>query len=122
VEARRQTILVVDDAEDDREAYAALLRSSGFNVVTAGSGQEAVSLAPRHHIDVLLTDLNLPDCSGEQVIQRLRAQASSPLRIAAITGEPGAREAPPGYAGADIIFTKPAEWNSVLQWIRGATG
>src|SRR6266542_518388 len=93
MDARTCTILVVEDAEEALHAYAVLLQSSGFNVLTAPNGQEAVRLSPLHHIDVLLTDLNLPDIPGDILIERLRAQASTPLRIAAITGEATERQA-----------------------------
>lgn len=61
-------VLVVDDEEDVREALAALIGRWGFEVVTAGSGREALALlrsgpAPR----LLLLDLTMPDVNGWSV-------------------------------------------------------
>ena len=112
------TVLVVEDSRDTLDAYGLLLRMDGFHVLKAATGQDAVRLGRHHHIDALITDLNLPDIPGDVLIRTLRAEGELPLRVATITGEDSAWRARARHAGADVVFTKPVEWADVLRWLR----
>src|SRR6266545_4757217 len=115
---RTHTILVVEDARETLDAYALLLQVDGFQVLRASNGRDAVHLSRHHHIDGLITDLNLPDIPGDVLIRTLRAEARRPLRVAAITGEDVSTQAGARQAGADVVFTKPVEWSGVLDWLQ----
>jgi signal transduction histidine kinase/ActR/RegA family two-component response regulator len=67
------TILVVEDEEALREVICDYLRSLGYTVFAAGSGEEALSAASEHegHIDLLITDLVMPKMSGRELAQML---------------------------------------------------
>jgi PAS domain S-box-containing protein len=69
----RETLLVAEDEEALREATCDYLRSLGYAVLAASSGQEALSLASQHekHIDLLITDLAMPGMSGRELAQML---------------------------------------------------
>jgi PAS domain S-box-containing protein len=73
VEAARQVprVLVVDDTEANRYATARILRSAGFDVDEAATGREALD-AMGAHPDVVVLDVNLPDMTGFDVVERLR--------------------------------------------------
>jgi two-component system cell cycle response regulator DivK len=62
--SRRIVILVVEDSTDLREAYAAHLEGQGFEVVQAGDGMEALSLAKSHPPSLVLLDIGLPRLDG----------------------------------------------------------
>ena len=68
-----ETILVAEDEEALREAMCDYLRSLGYTVLAASSGQEALSVASEHegHIDLLITDLVMPEMSGRELAQML---------------------------------------------------
>ena len=68
----RPTILVVEDYVDTQQMLKLLLEDMGFNVLTATKGREALAAAANNHIDLVLTDFNLPDTSGPAVVRRLR--------------------------------------------------
>lgn len=69
------TILVVDDQAALKELAGRALRRSGYNVLEAGSGPEALSIAERHPevIHLLLTEVTLPGMSGIELARRLRS-------------------------------------------------
>src|SRR5258708_12103578 len=73
-DGRRQPdakLLVVEDEPNILELLAASLRYSGFDVVTAAAGNEAVQAAQRHRPDLIVLDVMLPDMDGFDVIRRL---------------------------------------------------
>src|SRR5262245_20974809 len=82
-------LLVVDDEPNIVELLSASLRFAGFEVVTALTGNDAVKAAERHHPDLVLLDVMLPDVDGFVVLRRLRA-TRDPMPVLFLT----ARDAP----------------------------
>jgi two-component system CheB/CheR fusion protein len=113
-ESRRPRVLLVEDATDIRDVFQMLLEAEGAQVVATGSGREAAALAAREDFDVLLTDLGLPDISGEMVIRQTVRNARRRPRIVVVTGydEPFTTRA--RAAGADAVLTKPVMWSSLV--------
>ncbi len=67
-------VLVVDDEDYIRQLAAAGLQRAGYDVITAGSGPEAIAQFAEHadRISLLITDLSMPEMSGEALIGKLR--------------------------------------------------
>jgi PAS domain S-box-containing protein len=78
-------ILLVEDNQDTRECVGALLESEGHRVLTAGDTRTALELNHKHEFDLLITDVGLPDGSGRDLLQKMRATAPH-LEGIAITG------------------------------------
>jgi signal transduction histidine kinase len=75
------TILNVDDDPANRYAVTRTLRRAGYTVREAGTGQEALALA-RENPDLILLDVQLPDVTGFEVCQRLKADpATAPIPV-----------------------------------------
>lgn len=70
---QRCKILVVDDTEANLRLLRALLTGAGYEVATAGCGAEGVEAAVRENPDLILLDIMMPDLTGFEVCQRLRA-------------------------------------------------
>jgi signal transduction histidine kinase/CheY-like chemotaxis protein len=68
----RQTILVVDDNEIQRGLARDLLTPLGFNVLTASTGMECLTLADHHKPNLILLDIAMPEMDGWEVARRLR--------------------------------------------------
>jgi two-component system response regulator PilR (NtrC family) len=68
-------ILIVDDEQSMRELLAILLKKEGFEVVTAGSRAEAAAALARGTVDMVLTDVRLPDGDGIEVLRHVKAAA-----------------------------------------------
>ena len=65
-------VLVVDDHEESRRLVQAVLADCGADVSVAGSADEALNLLRSVYVDVLVSDIGLPDCDGYDLIRRLR--------------------------------------------------
>jgi CheY-like chemotaxis protein len=110
-------VLVVEDAQDIREAFELLLQAEGAEVVATASGREASEAIARQDFDVVLTDIGLPDMPGDEVIQNVLATARRRPWIVVLTGydEPYVSRA--RKAGADVVLTKPLPWSALLSWL-----
>jgi two-component system cell cycle sensor histidine kinase/response regulator CckA len=70
----RKTILVIDDEEMIREIAHDMLTHLGYNIITAGDGEEAVEVFKKQHqtIDLVLVDLIMPKMNGIICFQRMK--------------------------------------------------
>ena len=75
--ARAMTVLVVDDEPRTVEMLTDILRTEGFTVLQAYGGQEGIDLALEKHPDVIILDLMMPEVSGFDVVQQLRANSEA---------------------------------------------
>ncbi len=103
------TILYVDDNETSRFALSLILRAAGYHVREAATGREALRLVAGRP-DLVLLDVNLPDMSGFEVCQRLKAcRATAPvLFVSAISVD--TQDRVHGLSvGAEGYLTKPLE-------------
>jgi DNA-binding response OmpR family regulator len=71
--ASQAKILVVDDTEANLKLLRALLKGAGYEVLTAGSGTDGLKTAAGENPDLILLDIMMPDLTGFEVCQRLRA-------------------------------------------------
>jgi two-component system, chemotaxis family, CheB/CheR fusion protein len=115
-------ILLVEDSDDTREAFARLLELEGAKVTTAANAREAAELAMQGEFDVLLTDLGLPDISGDALITTVVGTAARRPRIVVVTGygEPYVSRA--RAAGADVVLVKPVLWNRLRDQLAAKRG
>lgn len=113
------TILVVDDDHSLRQALSKGLGAHGYDVVTATSGHEAISLAAKTYPHLLLVDLGLPQDSGVDVVTAVRGWSGAPI-IVVSTRLQVAAKASALDAGADDYLMKPFGINELLARIRAA--
>jgi CheY-like chemotaxis protein len=118
--SERPRVLVVDDYPDAREMYAEYLQFSGFDVIEAGNGMEAIERAADRAPDIILMDLSLPVMDGWEATRRLKAdKATADIPIVALTGHAlagileGAKK-----AGCDAFVTKPCLPEDLVKEIR----
>ena len=82
-----QRILVVDDEPSIRTIVEYALRDAGFDVLTAGRGDDALTLIEREPVDLVVLDLMLPGIDGLEVCQRIRAEHTVPIIMLSARGE-----------------------------------
>ena len=100
------TILVVEDEVKIRELLRSYFEREGFDVVTTGSGAEAIGLAQTASPDLLVLDLRLPDVAGESVVSEIRRFSSVPVLM--LTAKAAEQDRIHGLElGADDYVTKP---------------
>lgn len=99
-------ILIVDDEPMLVEAIGAYLENSGYQVYTAGDGREALERFHSVRPDLVLLDLMLPFCSGEEVCQLIRKESRVPIIM--LTAKVHEDDKIDGFNnGADDYMTKP---------------
>ncbi len=67
------TILAVDDSTSIRQLVSFILRQEGYEVLGASDGMEALQVAENRQVDLVLTDLNMPQMDGIALIKALRS-------------------------------------------------
>jgi two-component system, chemotaxis family, chemotaxis protein CheY len=67
-----KTILIVDDSESIREVVIFTLENAGYNVVSAIDGMDALKHLNGQHLDMILTDLHMPNLDGIGLIKEVR--------------------------------------------------
>lgn len=73
--ARKSRILIADDRASSRELLRTVLERSGYEVIEAGDGQEALARAREASPDLILLDLQMPKLDGYGVLAELRGDA-----------------------------------------------
>jgi two-component system cell cycle response regulator DivK len=116
----RPRVLLVDDYPDAREMYAEYLDFSGFEVIEAANGMEALQRAADMQPDIVLMDLSLPVMDGWEATRRLKAdKRTEHIPVVALTGHAlagiseGAKR-----AGCDAFVTKPCLPEDLVKEIR----
>jgi two-component system KDP operon response regulator KdpE len=112
-------ILLVDDEIPIQRAVAPLLRSRGYDVEVAGTGEAALKLVESRPPDLVVLDLGLPDIDGTEVCRRIRAESAMPIIVLSARGaERDKVEAL--ELGADDYVTKPFGPDELVARIRVA--
>jgi CheY-like chemotaxis protein len=113
-------VLVVDDNADAASLLGVLLETQGHDVRIAHDAKAALAIHAEFVADVALLDIGLPGTSGYDLARQLRASASRPLRLIAVTGwgQDGDRERARA-AGFDGHLTKPAQLDTLLAALSG---
>jgi two-component system cell cycle sensor histidine kinase/response regulator CckA len=117
-------VLVTEDLDDLRELMERLLIGSGYQVVSARDGEEALrlALAAPKPFDVLVTDLGLPKVNGKELTLRLRERWPG-LKVLATSGHPPNGEGPLSWLGPQGRFlSKPFHFDALLSELRALLG
>ena len=122
--AKKPVVLLVDDYPDAREMYAEYLEFSGFDIVQAGNGVEAIERAHDSHPDVILMDLSLPVMDGWEATRRLKAdETTKDIPVLAVTGHALTGVSNDAKkAGCDGFITKPCLPEDLVTEIRKVLG
>ena len=67
-------ILVVDDEEEPRRRLSDLLQSSGYVVMEASSGREALAMLQDEELDLVITDIVMPEMDGLELVHRMKSE------------------------------------------------
>ena len=111
-----RTILVVDDERPVRDLLVAVLTRQGFSVRAAATAEQAVELEREQPVDLLVTDVILPEMSGPELARVIR-QRSPQTRVLFMSGYTGALLNDEDMAGADFL-QKPFDAKTVARTIR----
>ncbi len=107
-----KTVLTIDDDNAITELLAMLLRTHGYEVVTANNGEEGIQFIKEKNPHVVVLDLMMPGLDGWQVCKRVRAFSNVPIVILSALDDPS-MIASALDAGADDYLVKPVS-SSIL--------
>lgn len=114
-----KTILIVDDSDDTREMMAKLLELETFTVFTAEDGNAGLRVAAEQRPNLIITDINMPNMNGIEMIQHLRRDPETEhVPIMAITAYGNGVATEALEAGADRAATKPIQFSALIVEIR----
>jgi CheY-like chemotaxis protein len=115
------SILVIDDNELVRGFLRAVLEGQGHAVAEAGQGRDALQRLHQSSVDLVLTDIYMPDCDGLEVIMTLRREFPA-VRIVAISGGSGERNllVAARQLGAQAVLEKPINVDELLKTVAAA--
>jgi len=103
------SILIVEDHDDTRRAFAGLLRSWGHQVFTSASAADGLANLARKKVDVILSDIGLPDESGYSFIAHVRENDSDVMAIAMSAYFTAGDQRRGREAGFDMYYPKPVD-------------
>ena len=117
-------ILAVDDSASMRQMVAFTLRGAGHDVVEATDGVEALEAAKNNKVDLVLTDVNMPNMDGISLIRELRNLPDYKFTpILTLTTESGGEKKTEGKeAGATGWIVKPFSPDQLLATIKKVLG
>lgn len=82
-----KNILIVDDSKSMRQMILMTLKSSGFSVVEAEDGAQALNICNNQSFDLIITDVNMPNMNGLEFIQAFRTMINTTTPIICLTTE-----------------------------------
>lgn len=112
-------ILIVDDEPNIIGTVAPLLRTQGYEVLSAMSGRAAIEVVERDKPDLIVLDLGLPDIDGVEVCRQVRAISGAQILVLSARGAEGDKVRALD-TGADDYVTKPFGTEELLARIRAA--
>lgn len=117
----RLAVLVVDDSAATRGYLAATLESGGpYRVIQAENGFEALRLLPRHRFDLVVSDVNMPDINGLELVRFVRESPEhkqTPVLLVTTDGRPVDRERG-ARLGASGYLVKPFAPEELLRVVK----
>ena len=117
-------ILAVDDSPSMRQMVGQTLRAAGYDVIEAADGVEALEVAKERVVDVVITDVNMPNMDGITLVTRLRALPSYRLvPLLLLTTESAPERMSEGkQAGATGWMVKPFSPDQLLATLARVLG
>lgn len=121
--AEPPALLVVDDSAVVRAKLRKLLEGAGYRVVLANDGHEALAALPGDFFSVLITDLEMPNMGGVELIAHVQgSQETEDLPIIAITGHDELQAHVRDCQGLYGIFRKPWNDRELLRRVEALAG
>ena len=114
-----RSILLIDDNDEIRALLRRILEKAGYSVMDAANGREGLQQFRHTPVDLVITDLLMPDSDGLEVTMTLRHE-SPHVKIIALTGGAGELDLlkVAKLLGAHLTMKKPLEMNEFLKAVQ----
>ena len=120
-------ILVIDDNEAFKKMTCEILKSEGYEVLSASHGKEGIKLCRMQPVDLIVTDLLMPDMDGIETIRELRS-ASPDSKVIVVSGGGAAGSGDEYLESVQVMFdikhtfSKPFDMDQFLQAVKELIG
>lgn len=117
-------ILIADDEHNIRHILDFSLHVEGFDVISAGDGEEALELAASEAPDLIIMDVMMPGCGGVEACRRLKEDARTrQIPVILLTARASREDREAGLAaGAAEYITKPFSPQKVIDLVQSILG
>lgn len=112
----KKTIMVADDSPTIRKLISFALTVEGYEVISVNDGMGALEALPKENIDLIITDLNMPNVDGFELIKAVRSNddlKSTPIIVLSNLSETADIERALEF-GADSYLIKPFEQKTII--------
>jgi DNA-binding NtrC family response regulator len=117
-QAKKPSVLVIDDDEDIRKVLSEILKDNGYNADSAETGRQALRKTEKKFYNIALIDIKLPDTDGIELLTKIK-ETKPKMRKIIITGYPTLKNAVEALnKGADAYIMKPLDIEKVLATIK----
>ena len=114
---RNEKILIVDDSKEIRNILSTFLKEEGFEVYTAENGKKALDLTKEKVIDLIITDIRMPEMDGSQLTKKMKEERPR-IGIIIMTAYTSIyTEGDIRKIGADDYISKPFEFIDIIKKI-----
>ncbi len=114
------TILIIDDEKNIREGLAMALEDEGYEILTAENGKVGLTIAQEEEVDLVITDLKMPEVSGEEVIKQVISKTPG-VPVIVLTGHGTVETAVEAMRlGAYDFLTKPLDLDRLSLLVKRA--
>jgi two-component system chemotaxis response regulator CheY len=111
-------ILIVEDQADLREMLATLLRAEGFMIYTASDGREGLEVFKTNCPDLIVTDINMPNMNGVDMVRTVREMHCDSIPILVLTAVGSGVASDALEAGANQALIKPVELQTLVNGVK----
>lgn len=114
---KNEKILVVDDSEELREALVEFIQEDGYEVFSAENGIEALEVIEKRDINIVITDIHMPEMDGYKLTQKIKSEQTR-IGVIVMTAYTSIySEGDIRKIGADEYLTKPFSFSEVIEKI-----
>ena len=119
-----KNVMVVDDSFTTSKMLSFLLKGEGFNVVSAENGIDALEKLPFSNIDIIITDLNMPQMDGLELVNSLKKNPDyKEIPVIMLTTESEDSDKQKGFeAGASSYLIKPVPQDVLIKEVKKFLG
>ena len=113
-------ILLIDDEAGYREILAKRLRKQNFKVICVGSGEEALEIIQKEHMDIALLDVQMPGMNGQETLCEIKKLMPT-IEVIMLTGQADMEIAQTGIeSGAFDYVLKPVDFDELVYKLQDA--
>lgn len=113
-----KTVLIVDDEDILRKAISYHFKRAGYNTITASCGNEALEILTKHKVDAVISDIQMPDGNGIELLSKIRDKDHELPVVIFISAYADITDDEAYDMGANAIFSKPFNREKLTETVK----